>query len=235
MTVTAPHTVFSRTADDYDGMRRGLVPSFDAFYGNALDVIDIWRRERGEGVDGGSPLRLVDLGIGTGLFSAMVLERNPDARIAGLDFSEGMLAEAAKRFDGDDRVTLAKADLATDDIGGPWDLALSALAIHHLEHEAQRSLYARVRKALAPGGLFINAEMVLGPSAEAEARYDRIWLDDVTGAGVPAEALAKARQRMAFDRCAHIEDQFAWLRAAGFSEIDVTFKRWRFAVLTARV
>jgi tRNA (cmo5U34)-methyltransferase len=37
---------------------------------------------------------------------------------------------------------------------------------------------------------------------------------------------------MAFDRCASVDDQLAWLRAAGF-DADCLFKDHRFAVLAA--
>ena len=39
---------------------------------------------------------------------------------------------------------------------------------------------------------------------------------------------------MAHDRCATLEDQLAWLRAAGFAEVDCAFKQWRFAVYSGR-
>lgn len=45
----------------------------------------------------------------------------------------------------------------------PWDAIVSALAIHHLDDAAKRELFARVHAALAPGGMFVNAEQVAGP------------------------------------------------------------------------
>jgi tRNA (cmo5U34)-methyltransferase len=39
---------------------------------------------------------------------------------------------------------------------------------------------------------------------------------------------------MSYDRCASVEDQLAWLRAAGFREADCLLKDHRFAVLVAR-
>jgi len=35
---------------------------------------------------------------------------------------------------------------------------------------------------------------------------------------------------MRHDRCATLDDQLDWLRAAGFERVDVAFKRHRFAV-----
>jgi tRNA (cmo5U34)-methyltransferase len=39
---------------------------------------------------------------------------------------------------------------------------------------------------------------------------------------------------MELDRCADVEIQLAWLREAGFREVDCLFKDRRFAVLVAR-
>ncbi|WP_260691726.1 methyltransferase domain-containing protein [Rhizobium leguminosarum] len=116
--------VFNRDASGYDALRRGLIPCFDAFYGTALDLIDDWRDAE--------KLRVLDLGAGTGLFTAMVLARHPDAQIHLVDASEKMLEQARQRFNGSPAITYAVADMADAELGGPWDLIISALAIHHL-------------------------------------------------------------------------------------------------------
>lgn len=223
----AAPAVFTSHASGYDAMRRGLVPDFDGFYGHALGRMDDWRAPD-------ELISVLDLGAGTGLLSAMILERRPEARITCFDGSEGMLAEARTRFSGDDRVSYVQGDLRTDELGTDWDLIVSALAIHHLEDEDKAALYARIRAALVPGGLFVNAEMVAGDSPEATERYGGHWLADVCAAGVPPEEIAKAQSRMTFDRYASVGDQLSWLRQAGFSDVDCSYKRWHFAVISGR-
>ena len=218
--------VFNRDAAGYDAIRRGLIPCFDAFYGTALDLIDDWKRP--------GPLRVLDLGAGTGLFSAMVLARNPEAVIHLVDASEGMLEQARQRFEGSPAVTMAVGDMAKGDLGGPWDLIVSALAIHHLSDEDKKDLFTRIRAALPAGGLFVNAEQVLGHEPAVEARYARIWLEQITAADVSPEEIEKAHIRMSHDRCASVENQLDWMRQAGFSQVDCSFKAWRFAVLSGR-
>lgn len=80
----------------------------------------------------------------------------------------------------------------------------------------------------------MNAEQVLGPSQDAEARYVRFWHEDIRALGVSEEEIARAADRMAFDRCASAEAQLGWMREAGFSDVDCSFKSWRFAVLSGR-
>jgi len=145
-----------------------------------------------------------------------------------------MLKQARQRFAGRSAVSFSLGDMATADISGPWDLVISALAIHHLDDDAKQALFRRIRAALRPGGLFVNAEQVLGPTPQAEQRYAAIWLEQVRAADVPEAEIAKAQERMLHDRCASAEDQLAWMRAAGLGDVDCSFKAWRFAVLSGR-
>jgi tRNA (cmo5U34)-methyltransferase len=213
---------FTAHARDYDAVRRRLVPCFDAFYGAALDRI----------ADRGMPpqARVLDLGAGTGLMAAMVKERWPTASVHLVDVSEGMLAEAQARLQSASGASFEVADYATAPLGDGWDLVVSALSIHHLEDAAKRALFARVRAALRPGGLFVNAEQVLGPTPAAEAAYAARWRAEVQGLGATPHEIAAAEERMRFDRCAPLELQLGWLRDAGFAEVDCVFKAWRFAV-----
>ncbi|MFO1112407.1 MAG: class I SAM-dependent methyltransferase [Rhodospirillales bacterium] len=207
-------------------MRRRLIPCYDAFYGTALALIADARP---------SPtLRILDLGAGTGLLSAMLLEQFPAALLHLMDASAGMLEQARRRFAGHPAVSFALADMAAADLGGPWDAVASALAIHHLDDAAKQALFRRIRRALLPGGIFVNAEQVLGPAPQAEERYARIWHDEIRGLGAPEDEIARAAERMAHDRCAPVEDQLRWLREAGFADVDCSFKAWRFAVFSGR-
>ena len=222
----AAAATFSRFAAGYDAMRRRLIPCYDAFYGTALELIADARSS--------AAMRVLDLGAGTGLFSAMLLEQFPTARPHLVDASADMLEQARRRFSGHPTVSFAVADMATANLDGPWDVVASALAIHHLDDEAKQALFRRIRGTLVPGGIFVNAEQVLGPSPQAEERYARIWLAQISSLGVPEDEITRAGERMAHDRCASVEDQLRWMRDAGFADVDCSFKAWRFAVLSGR-
>lgn len=217
---------FSRDAGHYDDMRRRLIPCFDAFYGTALTLVREWQTA--------PTIDVLDLGAGTGLFASMVNEHCPVGRLCLLDGSPAMLEQARARFTPADQVEYRVANMADADLGGEWDLIVSALAIHHLADDEKRDLYKRIRIALKPGGLFVNAEQVAGPTQAADERYSRMWLEQIRQLGVPEPEIDKALDRMTYDQCAPLESQLAWLVDAGFTDVDCSFKAWRFAVFSGR-
>jgi tRNA (cmo5U34)-methyltransferase len=214
---------FDAHAADYTALRRRLVPAYDAFYGAVVDGLSLMPAP---------PRRVLDLGAGTGLLSETVLAAHPDASIELLDASEPMLAEARDRL-GPNVAAIHVADMDGALPDGPFDAVVSALAIHHLDDAAKRRLFSRVRERLAPGGAFVNAEQVAPPDEALMPAYWEMWERDCRAAGASDDDLAAARERMRHDRCADVESQLQWLRAAGFVSADCLFKSWRFAVIAA--
>ena len=70
---------------------------------------------------------------------------------------------------------------------------------------------------LRPGGVFVDAEQILGPTPWLEERQDREWEAGARRRGADDGELAPSRPRMTADRCSPVEDQLAWLRDAGFA------------------
>jgi tRNA (cmo5U34)-methyltransferase len=137
---------------------------------------------------------ILELGIGTGETARRVLDRHPGAHLLGVDASEGMLAAAASALDGR-AVTLRAGRLEDPLPAGPFDLAVSALTVHHLDAAAKADLFGRVAAELRPGGRFVLADVVVP--------------DDPADATTPLDP--------AYDRPDTLADQLAWLVAAGFA------------------
>lgn len=214
---------FDRWVDRYDADRRVLVPCFDAFYGTAVDVAALGRS---------GPVRILDLGAGTGLLAAALLAELPEASLVLLDEAPQMLGQARERlakFDG--QVEVVVADLRAPLPPGPFDVIASALAIHHLSDSDKADLYQRAAAELAPGGVLVNAEQVAGPTPAQDRRYRERWEAHVRSAGGDDEMLAAAAERMSIDLPAPVDAQLAMLRAAGLVDVDSPFRAWRFAVL----
>jgi tRNA (cmo5U34)-methyltransferase len=217
----ANERIFDAAARDYDQGRRRLLPGIDEFYGAALEFLKF---------DADAPLRMLDIGAGTGLLSAMVAAAYPEASITLSDISGEMLAVARERLGEGGRFAFVESDMVAQVL--PWDLdaVVSALAIHHLDDGAKRDLYGRIHGALRPGGVFVNAEQVRGATPAIDAANLAAWLAAVHDLGVGAVELTQARERMKADRPATLEDQLGWLRDAGFSDVECAYEAGMFAV-----
>jgi tRNA (cmo5U34)-methyltransferase len=217
--MSTTQTVFDITAPTYDADRAKLIPCFDAFYRRTTDLI------------AHDAKLILDLGAGTGLLSQFVRQWYPDAHIVLADLSEPMLAKARIRFAGDSNVTFEVTDYTTAPINGTYDSIVSALSIHHIDNDAKRALFAKIFRALRPGGTFVNAEQVAGPTPALDAVYKSLWLQQVREGGATPDQIADSLYRQQDDRCASVEDQLHWMREAGFTDADCWFKDNRFAVL----
>jgi tRNA (cmo5U34)-methyltransferase len=157
-----------------------------------------------EGVRAG---RILELGVGTGETARRVLERHPAAHLTGIDASPEMLEEARRRLPGADLWVARLEDPLPE---GPFDLVVSTLAVHHLDAAGKADLFRRVAAALAPGGRFVLADVVVPER--------------------PEDAVIECTP--GFDLPDSVPDQLEWLRAAGL-EPEVTWTRRDLAVVAA--
>lgn len=213
---------FNAAAADYDKLRRTLIPCFDDFYGTAVEVI---------AGDRTAPLKVLDLGAGTGLYSGMVQAVFPFCEFTLLDLASEMLEIAKSRFSRmgkSPRILIG--DYVSADLGGPYDVVISGLSIHHLSDPDKEHLIERIYKALIPGGMFVNADQVLGLTPDLEKLYRQNWLDKVCALGISDSDLKAAKKRMEYDRMTTLDIQLSWLEAVGFQNVDCWYKNFSFAV-----
>lgn len=219
-------------AEEYDRSRRGLVPGFDGFYGAALGLLPFGRDEG---------FRVLDLGAGTGLLSAMIAERFPRSRATLVDLSVEMLRVARRRFanepfgsGGSGRFEFRVMDYARKPLPVGYDAVVSALSIHHLTDGDKKELFEKAYDSLLPGGVFVNADQILGETAEEERRNHEDWLRRAREAGVSEADLAASLGRNKADRNSTLRAQLAWLGEAGFAGVECVYEDHRFAVYGGR-
>ncbi|MDO9324863.1 MAG: methyltransferase domain-containing protein [Methanoregula sp.] len=216
---------FDATASRYDGQRKWIIPEIDNYYSTA-----VWAAE----VKNPHPA-ILDIGAGTGLLSALMIQKFPDAILTLVDLSASMLGIARERFAERTDVRYITGDYSSADFGGRYDLICSALSIHHLEHEDKHRLYKKIYDALNPGGMFVNADQVLGETVAINRRYMAYWDEFLVPCPLsPEDKKQMLYRRDTFDKNEKLSVQLAWLQDCGFSEIDVVYKNRLFIVFTGR-
>jgi tRNA (cmo5U34)-methyltransferase len=183
-----------------------------------------------------APMRVIDLGCGSGTVARCIVDRFPNARITCMDVATNMIAAAREKLAGCGTPTFIVGDFASAELGGPYDAVVSSLALHHIESEGDKqAMYRRIRAALAPGGVFVNADVVLGGDDQLSARYVAHWAEWMAGNVGWDEVQSKWLPTYAAeDRPARLVDHLDWLRSSGFSGVDVVWKRDNFAVFCGR-
>jgi tRNA (cmo5U34)-methyltransferase len=181
------------------------------------------RRAEGESVLFGQvppdARRVLDLGTGDGRLLALLRADHPEIRGVGLDLSDLMLGLATERFAGDEHIELVTHDLAEPlPALGTFDVVVSSMAIHHLEHERKRSLYGEIFDVLEPGGVFANFEHV----ASATRRLHLMFF---------AAIHEPLEHEDPSDRLLDVETQLRWLREHGFDDVDCYWKWLEMALL----
>jgi tRNA (cmo5U34)-methyltransferase len=133
-------------------------------------------------------LRLLDLGCGTGLELEGLFEKYPGIQVTGIDLSPKMLERLREKFPGKDINLLCgsyfdvsfdegasesacgRVDGSTDKgfsggvsegTGRGFDVVLSVYSLHHFTEGQKLSLYQKIRRALKPGGVFINGDFIV--------------------------------------------------------------------------
>ncbi|MBK9600708.1 MAG: class I SAM-dependent methyltransferase [Anaerolineales bacterium] len=208
-------------ASEYDLSRRRLIPCYDLFYSTAAELA-------ARSIKVSSPA-ILDLGAGTGLLSEFVLNKIGPASLHLLDESPEMLAKAQQRLaEYNPQVFIQQMTEPLPSI--KFHAVISSLAIHHLTDGDKRNLFRRIHKSLLPGGVFINAEQILGINEWQEQLFDDMHLNGARALGSDENEIRAAQERMKFDKCAMLSDQVSWLSEIGFKNTGTFFQHFRFAV-----
>jgi tRNA (cmo5U34)-methyltransferase len=165
----------------------------DTYLDNMLEEVPTYRefQERTAAATEGIEAReILELGIGTGETTRRVLALHPRARLTAVDSSPEMLERAREGFpDADLKLGRLEDPLPQ----GPFDLVVTALAVHHLDGPGKRDLFRRVAGVLRQGGRFVLADVIVPEHEE----------DVVT----PIDGVIDLPDRL--------DDQLDWLREAG--------------------
>ena len=208
-------------AAEYDVSRRRLIPCYDLFYGTAVELASRTVKDKNPSI--------LDIGAGTGLLSEHVLQKFPTANLALLDESAEMLAKAQIRLEQYKPKVFVQA-MTSALPSEKFHAVISSLAIHHLSDKDKKGLFKRVFDILELGGIFINAEQILGETPWQQSLFEETHLDGARALGSSEEEIQAAVERMSYDKCSPLQEQILWLKEIGFENAASFFHSFRFAV-----
>jgi tRNA (cmo5U34)-methyltransferase len=184
--------------------------------------------------------RIYDLGCSLGATTLAVLHAltalgmdAPDLSIMAVDNSPAML-DQAKQVVRDPRVTFVEADVTTLPLEAARAVTMNWV-LQFLPPEGRTPLLARIRRALADGGLLLLAEKVHDDDPESEA-FNQAAHQDFKRANGYSD-LEISQKRTALEqvlRTDTVETHVSRLKAAGFQEVHVWFQCLNWAAFAAR-
>ncbi|MFN2271414.1 MAG: class I SAM-dependent methyltransferase [Anaerolineae bacterium] len=208
---------FDRTVAYYDDWMRKALPGYDDLFTVATAVVPF---------ESDAPIRVLDLGAGTGLFSQHVAQKYLNATFVLTDVAARMLEGAEQRFaEQAGRFEFVVEDYRNLQAVADFDLIISSLSIHHLTNEGKRRLCQQVYTALREGGAFVNVDQIKGETSYLQDLYWDLWLRHVRASDAPEEQIQESiERRTTYDQDASLADQLDWLREAGFVNVDCVYR-----------
>jgi tRNA (cmo5U34)-methyltransferase len=214
---------FEEEASEFDNIIIKLVPYYTQMIEALVSAIPFTSED---------PIKIIDLGCGTGYVSMSIKERYPNSNLTCLDFAENMIAKAKIRLVKYKDVNFFLKDIRKFDFDKKYHAVVSSLALHHLETKKDKiNFYTKIFDALEPGGVFYNADIILGSNQYLHEKYLSKWKEfmarSLPGDEIEDTWMVKHHKE---DRPEILIDQLSWLEDIGFEEIDVLWKYYNFAV-----
>jgi tRNA (cmo5U34)-methyltransferase len=212
---------------EYDVEIRRFVPRYDAMLDEAAGAL-------ADHLSKTKSSRILDLGAGTGALSEKLAARFSTAHMILLDADSEMLSRAEARL-AEHRARIELIRGSFTDALPSCDAAVASLALHHLHSPAaKQEVYANIRRALAPGGVFVNADAQIPASTALSAPIVKRWAGHLVDNGdTEAQAYERFAQWATEDRYLGIDEELDMLRTAGFSAVDVRYRFGPTAVIVA--
>lgn len=223
----------SQRVKTYDADMELMHPNRSKMVQIALEVLPLPRT---------AALRAIDLGIGTGYFTECFLNKFPESRVLGIDGAPAMIELAKARLkSSDSRVEFVIGDfrklqeMALD--SGTVNIVFSAYALHHLSRLDKETVLSQVVELLAPGGWFVNADLIVADSPELQRRFQELRIAGIVERAGDADSrfadAALTRQFLAdlelteADQPLTLAEDLALLRSSGLKNVSAFWLEYR--------
>jgi len=160
---------------------------------------------------------ILDLGCGTGLELDEIFKRLPRVSVVGIDLTQSMLDELKPKYPDKDIKLICGSYFDIDFGENTFDTAISCQTMHHFPYDEKVRLYRKIRQALRPHGMYIEADyMVTEQTAEDELRAENLL--------IRRELNSPPGEFYHFDIPFTADNQIAMFNEAGFVSAEMVFR-----------
>lgn len=217
---------FSKRSVTYDDYIVNVVPHHHEMLKALVDNIP-FSQDR--------PVRILELGCGTGIATCQIIKKYPGARMKCIDMSSDMLDLARKKLAGFPMIEFILADYTTYKFEGEYDAVVSFLSFMYLANDkTRRSLFKKAFDLLAQGGVFISGESNISRSEYCEKVNRERWIQHMRKSYsddyIKTEVLDKAKKH---GKPSVLTDEIKYLEETGFDQVDIFWKYYGFSVYGA--
>lgn len=212
---------FEEEAKEFDRVVLNLIPFYEDMVQAMLSSIP-FNREK--------DIYVIDIGCGTGTVAKKIKEYFPYAKITCLDFAENMILMAKAKLKDFDDISYLLCDFSEFEFDKGYDVVVSSLSLHHLGRD-KKQFYQKVFTNLTDGGVFYNADVVIGSNEYLEELYISNWKSfmarSISDEEINKKWLGRHRKEGNPEK---LMSHLKWLEEVGFTDIDVIWKYYKYAV-----
>ncbi|HCI78380.1 MAG TPA: hypothetical protein DHW02_01670 [Ktedonobacter sp.] len=180
-----------------------------------------------------------DLCCGEGLLTKAILEHFPDYQVHAFDGSPMMLNRVKQQASSySHRLHTHIFKLESNNwrtVNFPVRAVVCSLSIHHLDDAQKWHLFRDVRRMLAPGGVFLIADIIQPVTPLGNRLAAKMWDDEVRQRAMQLDGHLEAYQQFLdehwnsftltepdpIDKMSPLFSQLKWLEEVGFVGVDV--------------
>ena len=176
---------------------------------------------------------LLDIGCGAGNYTLKLRQALPLRAVTLIDLSRPMLDRAVQRIRAVGAIDIrdVQADIRELDLpGATFDVAVAAATLHHLRGDEEwEQVFAKVYRALKPGGSFWISDLVTHPTPAVQAMMWNRYGEYLTGLKGPEYRDLVYGYIEAEDTPRPLTWQLELLKRTGFAGQEVLHKNTCFA------
>ncbi|MFH1240059.1 MAG: class I SAM-dependent methyltransferase [Candidatus Diapherotrites archaeon] len=217
---------FEKTITDYDTCDNFVVPRNEEVHQKILEALPYHPKNE---------LKIMDLGSGTGKLALKVLSKFEKSQITGIDFSKKMISKAkAKLSYFGDRFEAKEADFNEIEFGTGFDAVVSSIAIHNNTDDNKKTLFKKIYNSLNMHGSFINGDFIKYADEIEQKRQNQLYRMFLEENLYGHELQVWLEHAFEQDIPATLDNQFGWLKEAGFKEPKLLWNCKNLAIYSAK-